>query len=223
MGDWDLYGDTPSCIDQGLFQKEGKLATIQGYGLTENGTRGDLLETNVTIISNELCKEYLEFNTTKNPESKGKIKKALPQGLNYGLLCAQGEMTDTGDFKGSCKGDSGGPLTVRNPEDRTTLVGIVSGGVGCGKGYPGWYTRVDFFASWIQCIIQTSRTTLGQGKSQKEVEASCEARIEKPKTCSEISVDDILFGDLRSGDDECGDEFLYGGLTLEDVNLRNDV
>ena len=44
------FGDTPTCMDQGLFEKEGRLATVQGFGVTENGTKGALLEANVTVI-----------------------------------------------------------------------------------------------------------------------------------------------------------------------------
>ena len=49
---FEKFGDTPTCMDQGLFEKEGRLATVQGFGLTEDGTKGELLEANVTVISN---------------------------------------------------------------------------------------------------------------------------------------------------------------------------
>jgi secreted trypsin-like serine protease len=49
----------------------------------------------------------------------------------------------------SCSGDSGGPL-VALLNDEVTLAGVVSSGFGCAQaGYPGFYTRVSAFRSWI--------------------------------------------------------------------------
>ena len=54
-----------------------------------------------------------------------------------------GYQDESGVFTGSCKGDSGGPLKTQFVDSkRDTLIGIVSGGVGCGNGIPGWYTKV---------------------------------------------------------------------------------
>ncbi|XP_053212692.1 trypsin-1-like isoform X2 [Panonychus citri] len=57
----------------------------------------------------------------------------------------------------TCQGDSGGPLVKfakmkpDEKEKRAFLVGIVSNGNGCARpGYPGIYTKVSSYLSWIQ-------------------------------------------------------------------------
>lgn len=58
----------------------------------------------------------------------------------------------------SCQGDSGGPLTRPLPDGGRVLVGIVSQGVGCANpGYPGLYTRVSAYQSWIKSARQSRR------------------------------------------------------------------
>jgi hypothetical protein len=53
------------------------------------------------------------------------------------MICAG----ETG--KDTCRGDSGGPLTINRGAGYTELVGIVSFGTGCGwEGYPGVYSNV---------------------------------------------------------------------------------
>lgn len=56
----------------------------------------------------------------------------------------------------SCKGDSGGPLTVYSPKRRSwTLAGIVSNGIKCAEpGMPGIYMRVTSYLHWIRKSIQ---------------------------------------------------------------------
>ena len=73
--------------------------------------------------------------------------------------------SDPAIYKGSCRGDSGGPLTTKDPENRVTLAGIVSGGLGCGKGFPGWYTKVEFYNEWIKCIVENGRN----GGNQQDI------------------------------------------------------
>ena len=57
-------------------------------------------------------------------------------------------------FQGPCPGDSGGPLYLENYTESgdvigRTVIGIVSGGVGCGNNpdkkpnYPKWWARVS--------------------------------------------------------------------------------
>ena len=62
-----------TCIDQDQ-ENIGKIAKVEGYGLTETGERGSLLETNVTVITNEVCKEYLDYNATDNTMVRQEIE-----------------------------------------------------------------------------------------------------------------------------------------------------
>lgn len=59
-----------------------------------------------------------------------------------GMICANA----TNPPRDACQGDSGGPLVARNH-----LIGIVSWGEGCADiSYPGVYTRVSEYESWIR-------------------------------------------------------------------------
>lgn len=57
---------------------------------------------------------------------------------------------------GTCKGDSGGALTVwYGSIGRSIQVGIVSYGQGCARpNEPAMYTRVDGYIDWIRLILQ---------------------------------------------------------------------
>uniref|UniRef100_A0A3B3T9D2 Zgc:100868 n=1 Tax=Paramormyrops kingsleyae TaxID=1676925 RepID=A0A3B3T9D2_9TELE len=60
--------------------------------------------------------------------------------------------------KGSCQGDSGGPLVVKQGSV-WIQAGIVSFGYKCAEpNYPGVYTRVSPYQTWINSIIITKQT-----------------------------------------------------------------
>ncbi|XP_053698577.1 trypsin-1-like, partial [Sabethes cyaneus] len=108
-----------------------------GWGTTSQGGQVSptLQEVTVPIMSNEDCKKsaYGERRITEN------------------MMCAG--LPDGG--KDSCQGDSGGPLHAISKEMEADnvhqLVGVVSWGEGCAKpDYPGVYSRVNRYESWIQ-------------------------------------------------------------------------
>lgn len=69
-----------------------------------------------------------------------------PGALCAGALAADGSI-EAG--KDSCQGDSGGPLTREEDGGARSLVGVVSGGKGCGAGKPAVYTRIAYYAQWL--------------------------------------------------------------------------
>ena len=64
------------------------------------------------------------------------------------MICATQPTTG----KGSCQGDSGGPLIIQTGTG-PQQVGIVSWGIGCAEqGYPGVFTRVAEFGTWLDTL-----------------------------------------------------------------------
>ena len=104
---------------------------------------------------------------------------------------AQGHMNQEGIFSGPCKGDCGGPMQTEdsNNENRTTLIGIVSGGIGCGRGIPGWYTKVSFHSAWIRCIVDKS---VQFNNNQRKVVEACKDTVQSEPTC--VKEEDLVFG-----------------------------
>ncbi|XP_045445381.1 proclotting enzyme-like [Melitaea cinxia] len=122
----------PICLPSGGRAYSGQIATVIGWGsLRESGPQPSILqEVSIPIWTNAECR--LKYGS------------AAPGGIVDHMICAGKASMD------SCSGDSGGPLMV-NEGGRWTQVGIVSWGIGCGKGqYPGVYTRVTAFLPWIQ-------------------------------------------------------------------------
>ncbi|KAK7066347.1 hypothetical protein SK128_015607 [Halocaridina rubra] len=65
----------------------------------------------------------------------------------YGIILNSHICIDTITGKGTCNGDSGGPLNYNN-----VTIGITSFGAsaGCEVGYPDGFTRVTYFLDWIE-------------------------------------------------------------------------
>ncbi|KPJ16708.1 Proclotting enzyme [Papilio machaon] len=122
----------PICLPSGNRAYAGQVATVIGWGsLRESGPQPSVLQ-------------EVSIPIWQNAECRLKYGSAAPGGIVDHMICAGKASMD------SCSGDSGGPLMV-NEGGRWTQVGVVSWGIGCGKGqYPGVYTRVTAFLPWIQ-------------------------------------------------------------------------
>lgn len=109
--------------------KPNDVATVSGWGRLSQGgpTTIHLQRVNILIANQEYCK--LMYNK-----------------LNYNVyetqICAYYPTSE----KGSCNGDSGGPLIVEGK-----LIGLVSWAMGCAlTDYPTVYTRVVSYLDWIK-------------------------------------------------------------------------
>lgn len=116
---------------------QGKNVTVMGWGDDSFGGKSShvLREATFPIVSRVSCNaSYVRVASNR-----------FPKGITNNMLCAG----DPNGGKDACQGDSGGPLTVM-VNSRHTQVGIVSFGYKCGdKEFPGVYTKVAQYLSWI--------------------------------------------------------------------------
>jgi len=119
----------PICLPDPAQDYDNVKALLTGWGtLSYGGQHPDILqEVNVTTITNQQCRGKHGHNHI----------------TDY-MICA-GSVG-----RGSCNGDSGGPLSVLGQDGRYSQIGIVSWGRGCTKyGYPGVYTRLTSLLDWV--------------------------------------------------------------------------
>lgn len=111
-----------------------------GWGQTHLGGKmqSHLHQVELTVVENRHC--GLVYGVMYN----------IPVGPNH--LCA-GPILSGG--KGTCVGDSGGPLHCNMKDGRWYLAGLTSFGSGCAKpGFPDVFTRITAFNQWIQHTIE---------------------------------------------------------------------
>ncbi|XP_059622743.1 trypsin alpha-3-like [Phlebotomus argentipes] len=104
----------------------GVSAVVTGWGQTSHpGSAANTLQfLNVQTISNQAC--------------------ASAHGGNGGRIFAHKICTHGTAGRGTCMGDSGGPLAVGN-----SCIGIVSWGIACARGFPDVFDRVSSHRNWI--------------------------------------------------------------------------
>ncbi|CAL4073823.1 unnamed protein product, partial [Meganyctiphanes norvegica] len=119
----------PNTDDDEVYANETVL--ISGWGTIRSGNYpkpNNLLAAEVQVFPQDMCKASYNNHYTDN------------------MICAAGDNYT----KDSCQGDSGGPL-VHKGETSSILLGITSWGMGCAQqGYPGVYTKVSNYVSWIE-------------------------------------------------------------------------
>ncbi|XP_066964494.1 uncharacterized protein [Macrobrachium rosenbergii] len=134
-------GLAPSCVPPSkLDLKEGDEATVFGWGTRPNTPAADVL-TNVEVLVRSLqgCNDsYASLGA--------QFTFCYPDGLTPNMFCASGD-----DGEDVCRGDSGGPLFLK---ENLLVAGVVSSGFGCGDSrFPGLYTRVDSYLNWMDLAV----------------------------------------------------------------------
>lgn len=133
----------PACLPSSSYSYSNNQCFVSGWG---------------TLSSGGHLPKKLQY-VDSPPISQSKCRGAYGSTITDAMFCA-GYMEGGKD---SCQGDSGGPY-VCNENGVATVTGIVSFGRGCASAnYPGVYTRVPKFVSWIRSQME--------GKYVKDLEA----------------------------------------------------
>ncbi|XP_063365790.1 trypsin alpha-3-like [Cydia amplana] len=130
---WVTYTNViqPIPIATGNSDFAGTLAWASGWGLTSDGgsltTAQFLSHAQVQVIANSVCAATYGTGTVQAT-----------------TICIA-----TTEGRGTCSGDSGGPLANAA---NNLLIGVTSFGHrdGCQRGHPAGFARVTEFAAWIQ-------------------------------------------------------------------------
>ena len=134
----------PICLPPAGAEHVGSNVTVAGRGLLEfGGQPADRLQEAALRVSDPAGCEAA-YRPVPGFQTR------FPGGFQETVLCAQSR---DGEPRDACRGDSGGPLTLKLPAEVAStyqLVGVVSAGLGCGNpAFPGIYTKVSAHVDWI--------------------------------------------------------------------------
>ena len=146
--------DPISLDNEALWAANNDMSTVTGWGTTYSGNlSANLQQASMPIISTAVCRSSSGYGN----------------GITDNMICA-GYLAGGKD---SCQGDSGGPLVVANGRGGYALAGIVSYGNGCAESaYPGVYTRVANYRSWL-----VSQTGISFDKPLISCGSNCSATL----------------------------------------------
>lgn len=140
-------GIEPVSLPTPADDRPGQEAIVAGWGATREGGRAtdQMRQATLDVIDNSSCSADLASFLNGRE-------------LGQQFLCAYAPRKD------SCQGDSGGPLfrAIDDPQAAAAefvQIGVVSWGIGCGRQYPGVYTRLSdpAIAAFIAPHLQQSQ------------------------------------------------------------------
>jgi len=122
-----------ACLPSPHINYENIPVTAAGWGKDENGHHPNILQqVDLTTMSNQECYSIYALMTP-------------PGRITNSMICA------TGHYKGTCNGDSGGPLMVKGREN--VVIGVTSWGTtDCNLNAPSVFARVSSQVGWIRAI-----------------------------------------------------------------------
>lgn len=135
----------PYCV-AGVRPPTDSWVTGSGFGLVNETHKSPILqEADLKVISSAKCEEVYEEKNLKK-----QLQVAYPK-----LLQGRDVMCAGYEGRGLCKGDEGGPLSLKNKQGQLYLVGIASYAGSCEKEsiMPGIFTSVADHIDFIDSIL----------------------------------------------------------------------
>ncbi|XP_054164276.1 trypsin-3-like [Oppia nitens] len=135
--------------DNSMGTYEGQSVRVLGWGLTQDPVYRSAKQSEIL--------QELVIRVWNNTDC-GREVQAFTDEIVIGdsMLCAGGDKQGGRD---ACQHDSGGPLIHMRGNLWPILIGIVTAGIGCGMPrMPGIYTRVGYYADWINQTMHQGDT-----------------------------------------------------------------
>lgn len=130
-------GLLPVCLPKReALYRSGVWGLVSGFGVDRGWLTTELKYTSLPVAPRAACRAWLR-------------ERRRSELFSANMFCAGDETRQ----QSVCQGDSGGVFVVWDEHaHQWVATGIVSWGVGCGKGY-GFYTKVLNYLDWIKAVM----------------------------------------------------------------------
>jgi len=146
----DLNIHTPACLPHSGRDYTGETGSVYGWGNNDTCSTEIypiLEEVNLDVISDDACRKASAMHRMLKDGVCVQNQASYSSMIHEEMLCA------TASEQGICRGNSGGPFTVKE-HGKHSLVGVVSWGPGCGE-LPSVFVEVAHprIRTWIEDTI----------------------------------------------------------------------